>query len=459
MIKLVVFDFDGVFTNGKVYFNNDGVSTKHYNVKDGMGIKLLKKNNIKIAVISGYKKTNSQLQILKHLNINLISFSCDNKLSVLKEWCAQFDIDINTEVAYMGDDINDIKIIDTVSISGCPKDAMHQLFQKCNFISSKNGGNGCIREFIDYILDNNNPKKYTGTTYLNEICIEVKYQLNHFNLKELEQLADIVNKYKKENIYFMGIGKSGNIAKHCADLLRSLSFNTFFLCTLNALHGDIGNITNKDLVILFSKSGNTKELLEIIPYLKLRNVYLYGICCNKHSKFKELCDKTIETPFKQELSGNINKIPTNSIMSHLIFCNILVSILKNTTNIYQYKENHPAGIIGKDLRTIKDVIIKQFPKVYIEKNFSFSDILLEMTQYKIGCCFFVNKKEELVGILTDGDIRRILINNDTNINVLEKINKNYYYETNIEKRIIDCRKCNYIPIITNKKIIGIISFI
>ena len=134
-------------------------------------------------------------------------------------------------------------------------------------------------------------------------------------------------------LYFCGVGKSGNIAKHCCDLLKSISIKGIFLETVNALHGDIGMMDSNDTVIMFSKSGNTKELMEIIPYMKMRKSYIIGICCDSESLFKTECDLTIETPFVQEISGEINKIPTNSCMSHLLFINVLVSILKQNITI------------------------------------------------------------------------------------------------------------------------------
>jgi 3-deoxy-D-manno-octulosonate 8-phosphate phosphatase (KDO 8-P phosphatase) len=79
-IKMVVFDFDGVFTDGTIIIDNNGYVIKRYNVKDGMGIRLLKKNNIEVGVISGYKENKSQLNILKHLKINYIALGIKNKI-------------------------------------------------------------------------------------------------------------------------------------------------------------------------------------------------------------------------------------------------------------------------------------------------------------------------------------------------------------------------------------------
>jgi arabinose-5-phosphate isomerase len=119
--------------------------------------------------------------------------------------------------------------------------------------------------------------------------------------------------------------------------------------------------------------------------------------------------KHLLLPFNKEISGKINKIPTNSCMSQLIFSNILVSLLKRNINLDEYIINHSAGNIGNDLLKIKDVLITKFPKILLEKEVKITKVLIEMTKYKIGCCFFVNKKDKLLGIMTDGDLRRLLI--------------------------------------------------
>ena len=161
-------------------------------------------------------------------------------------------------------------------------------------------------------------------------------------------------------------------------------------------------------------------------------------------------------PFIDEIKGNINKIPTNSSLAMLFFSNILVSLLKRKISINQYKENHPLGNIGFNLKKIKDCLISDYPKLLIKESIPLHNVLLEMTKYKIGCSFFLNENEELLGVLTDGDIRKLLIKNE-NIKMisLENINKNFIYETDMEKYIDNCEKNQYIPILKNKKILGI----
>ena len=102
-----------------------------------------------MCIISGYKKNKSQLEIIKHLKLDYYSFENNNKFKYLKELCLKLNINLETEVSYMGDDINDIDVLENVKFNGCPKNAHKEVLNICNFISSKDGGNGCIREFCD----------------------------------------------------------------------------------------------------------------------------------------------------------------------------------------------------------------------------------------------------------------------------------------------------------------------
>lgn len=160
MIKFLVLDFDGVFTDGKILFDNNGKALKHYNAKDGNGIFRILKKNIEVGIISGWKQNISQKSIIEHFNIKRVSFGSDDKLNILKEWCKELNINLNN-VAYMGDDINDLILMKNVGLVACPNDAVEEVKKISGFISNKNGGNGAIREFCDYILkikERNNKK-------------------------------------------------------------------------------------------------------------------------------------------------------------------------------------------------------------------------------------------------------------------------------------------------------------
>ena len=152
MIELVVFDFDGVFTDGKILFDNNGYAIKHYNSKDGNAIFRLKDNNILTGVISGWKNNTSQKCILEHLKFDKISLGSDNKLSILINWCKELNISLE-DVAYIGDDLNDLEIMNSdVGLKCCPNDAADEIKEKVHYICSKNGGKGAVREYCEYIF-------------------------------------------------------------------------------------------------------------------------------------------------------------------------------------------------------------------------------------------------------------------------------------------------------------------
>ena len=236
---------------------------------------------------------------------------------------------------------------------------------------------------------------------------------------------------------------------------------------MNSTHGDLGCVKNKDIIIFFSKSGNTQEIINKIDLFKC---YKIGICCHIESKFLKYCDYNIVLPFQSEITNtkNINCIPSNSYMSQLFFINILINNLieKSQINLDSYKSNHPAGNIGNNLKIVKDVIINKYPKIILNDNIELNKILLEMTQYEIGCCFFVNKNNNLLGVLSDGDIRRILLNNNIKNITIKNINTKYTFINNSDiyvkdlctnKDFLKYKKAKFIPIIENNILIGIID--
>ena len=360
------------------------------------------------------------------------------------------------EVAYIGDDIPDIHILLKVGISACPNDAIDECKNIVNYVCNKKGGDGCVREFVEYIL--NNPEK---NNVINQIKNEVNYQLNNF--PDIDNLVNMIHNLNG-NLYTAGIGKSENIASLSSNLLKSIGIKSFNLNLTNCLHGDIGVISEKDIILFFTKSGNTKEILDIINNFNCKKVL---VSCSQINKLSKFVDINITLPLNNELinDNNINYIPSNSLMISLIFTNILIQklIFKKQLKIDKYKTYHPAGNIGTNLKKIKDIKIEHFPKMIIDNEVCITDILLTMTKFKIGCMFFVNDDNNLIGILTDGDIRRIILkkNNISNI-LINDINKNFYsieneniFINNIDKNKF--KKYKFIPILENKFLKSIID--
>ena len=149
-IKLVAFDVDGVMTDGSITYDENGVEYKTFNAKDGHGIISLNKVGIITAIITG-RKNGTVEHRAENLKIKELFQGSKNKIADLEKIMQKYGITFE-EVAYMGDDIPDICILEKVALKGCPADAVDEVKEIANFVSSQNGGRGAVREFCDYIL-------------------------------------------------------------------------------------------------------------------------------------------------------------------------------------------------------------------------------------------------------------------------------------------------------------------
>lgn len=149
-IKLVAFDVDGVLTDGSLTFDEFGHEYKTFNAKDGQGIVNLNNAGIITAVITA-RNNGTVEHRAKNLNIKELHQGSKNKIATLEEIMAKYQIKFD-EIAYMGDDLPDICILEKVGLKGCPFDAVDEVKKVANFVSTKNGGRGAVREFCDYIL-------------------------------------------------------------------------------------------------------------------------------------------------------------------------------------------------------------------------------------------------------------------------------------------------------------------
>jgi len=150
MIKIVITDVDGVLTDGSMYYTKNGDYMRKFNTKDGMGVELLKNENIKTIFLSRekspiVKKRAEKLKVAKsYLGIK-------NKVLILPRICKEFDVKLS-EIAYIGDDVNDLEIMKKIGFSACPKDGVMQIRKIASYICSLNGGNGAFRELVDVII-------------------------------------------------------------------------------------------------------------------------------------------------------------------------------------------------------------------------------------------------------------------------------------------------------------------
>jgi 3-deoxy-D-manno-octulosonate 8-phosphate phosphatase (KDO 8-P phosphatase) len=153
MIKMVVFDVDGTLTDGKIYTGAKGEMVKAFNVKDGLGITKLYSYGIVPVIITG-RKSDILVTRSNELEIEEVYKGINDKVGELRKIAEKYKYKLS-QIAYMGDDENDLDCMKVCGVSGCPADATKEVKNASDFISEKEGGNGAVREFIEYILEKN----------------------------------------------------------------------------------------------------------------------------------------------------------------------------------------------------------------------------------------------------------------------------------------------------------------
>ena len=153
-IKLLILDVDGTMTDNGIYIDEKGIESKKYNAKDGVGIYELIKNNVIVGIISHSEKGDGIKSRASYLGIKYCHVGNEPKEEILKIWIKKLEINLE-EVAFIGDDINDLSIIDIVGFSACPNDSSDPVKRKASLVLNTKGGYGCVREFSDLYLTQN----------------------------------------------------------------------------------------------------------------------------------------------------------------------------------------------------------------------------------------------------------------------------------------------------------------
>ena len=205
-----------------------------------------------------------------------------------------------------------------------------------------------------------------------------------------------------------GIGKSGLIARKVSATLSSVGISSFFLSPSEANHGDLGQIGRKDLLLVFSYSGNTTELTSILKYANRFNIKIIGVASKPDSTLIKASDIKILIPNVKEADPT-GMVPTSSTSITLLLGDCLAVALMNKIKFSKerFKVFHPGGNIGQTLLLVKDIMVSgsKIPKIKITNNIK--EASSKITKYKLGLVI-VMKKNIVAGILTDGDARRSL---------------------------------------------------
>jgi arabinose-5-phosphate isomerase len=211
----------------------------------------------------------------------------------------------------------------------------------------------------------------------------------------------------KGRLIVAGIGKSANIANKMVATFNSTGQPAGFLHAADAIHGDLGNIQEGDVIICISKSGNTPEVKALVPFIKNMGNKIIALTGNPNSFLAIKSDFILDVSVEKEACPN-NLAPTSSTTAQLVMGDaIAVSLLacKDFTE-EDFARFHPGGILGKRLNIkVQDLISDYTPKV--NPNASINEVIIEISQNRLGVTAVLNDKK-LAGIITDGDIRRML---------------------------------------------------
>ena len=233
----------------------------------------------------------------------------------------------------------------------------------------------------------------------------------------------------KGNLFLMGIGKSGNIAEKVCSTLSSTGTPAIYINAAEASHGDLGMLTKKDLLIIFSFSGETEEILKILPSCKKKVKNILSITGSEKSTLSKNSKLSITLLINEEACP-MDLAPTTSSTSMLLLGDAIAISLLEAKNFSpkDFAENHPGGSLGKKFFTAKDLMINKKDIPSLSENIKIYDAIYPISSAGLGLTM-INKKKKIVGIFTDGDLRRCLEKKiDINKVTLAKVmTKNYKF--------------------------------
>ena len=217
-----------------------------------------------------------------------------------------------------------------------------------------------------------------------------------------------------------GVGKSANISNKLVATFNSTGQPSVFIHAADAIHGDLGIIQNADVVLCLSKSGNTNEIKSFINNVKILGNKIISICGNQSSFLVENCDINIDATVSEEACPH-DLAPTSSTTAQLVLGDALAICLLEYKGFSKqdFAKFHPGGILGKKLTlTVKDLI--NINKPLVKEDTEIKDVIIEISKNRLGATAVCNADNNLVGIITDGDLRRCFEKNTDFKNLLSK---------------------------------------
>ena len=236
-------------------------------------------------------------------------------------------------------------------------------------------------------------------------------------IKALQKLKKSINKSFDEaveaivkcqsKVILCGVGKSGLIAAKISATLSSVGTPSFSLSANDCSHGDLGSISKKDVLILISYSGSSEELKNIIKYANRNKITLIGIMSKKDSILYKASDIKLFIP--EVVEAGLGIVPTSSTISQLSIGDALAvaSLSKKKISKKDFKKYHPSGNLGARLKTVEDLMLTKRKIPFINENSNMKNALKIISQKKLGTLIVINNNNNTVGIITDGQIRRV----------------------------------------------------
>jgi len=283
--------------------------------------------------------------------------------------------------------------------------------------------------------------------------------------KDVIKASNLIAKHDGK-VVVCGLGKSGLIAQKIVATLCSTGTKSVFMHASDALHGDLGIYNPGDPTILISKSGNTEELIRLIPILREFDSPLIGIVSNMNSFIAKNVDIVLNGTIDKEVDP-LGIVPTASSLVAMAIGDALASVLmvKRGFKEKDFAKYHPGGQLGKQLGlTVKDVMHPIREVAILKENSSLSDVATLMTKKPLGAALLLEKNKTLAGIITEGDIRKAIASNkktDDSINVFinrSPVTVSSSMAIHDAMKLMEDRQSqiSVLPVVDNKKCVGLL---
>ncbi len=224
---------------------------------------------------------------------------------------------------------------------------------------------------------------------------------------EITQVANVINE-KDGRVIFTGIGKSGDVGQKISSTFNSIGISSHTIHPVEALHGDLGALSDNDVVVLISNSGNTDEMVELLQFLSSFGAITVAITSDPNSKLGQQTDYHINTRVEDE-GAIVDLVPMASATATMVIGDCIANALMASRDFgkQEYGHFHPGGTIGKSLLlTVGDLLYEEIPKTY--PSDTLAQVTVKMSEGGKGIAVVQDDENYVQGILTDGDIRRLI---------------------------------------------------